>query len=109
MLKLFYSLSLIIASLILLMAEVSLSYPVEPQISTPRQSSQELDVPVCYMRLADGKLVNLEKICGEESISPISNSPWVNCLPGWVPSGANCVPNWIPSRTQDAAAAPAFP
>lgn len=53
-----------------LISEVAFSRPLSPSSQYPEVQS-ESDLPICYIT-ADGRTLNLQKLCGE--VSPINNN-----------------------------------
>lgn len=56
--------------LILFMTEVTFSRPVFSDSQHPKVQNSEVDLPLCYMQTADGRTLNLQKLCSETS--PVS-------------------------------------
>lgn len=71
MLRLFY-LAAVSVALNLIMTKVAFSRPISASSQYPEVQNSDVDVPLCYLQTADGRTLDLQKLCGN---SPTSNSP----------------------------------
>ena len=54
-----------------LTTEIAFSRPIFPSSQYPEVQS-EINLPICYIQTADGRTLNLQKLCGK--VSPINNN-----------------------------------
>jgi len=53
--------------------ETAFSTPLPAASQYPEVQNSNFDVPLCYIQIADGRTLDLQKLCGKTS--PASNSP----------------------------------
>jgi len=74
MLKCFFLPTTLSVILIPFMAEVAFSRPVFSDSQHPKVHNSEVDLPLCYIQTADGRTLNLQKLCNKNSPVPIKAS-----------------------------------
>lgn len=76
MLRCFYSSAILSIALPLVAARVALSSPTATVPQPSQVQNLSVDVPLCYMQTADGKIVDLQNLCHQASqartSSPVS-------------------------------------
>lgn len=72
MLRWFCSAAALSFALTSIMTKVAFSRPLSPVSQYPKLQNSDVDVPVCYMRTADGRTLDLQRLCGKTS--PASNN-----------------------------------
>jgi len=50
-----------------LMAKTTFSLPVPTGAQNPKVQNPEINLPVCYLQTADGRILNLQRLCGQAS------------------------------------------
>ncbi len=60
--------------LIPFMTEVTFSRPAFPNSQHPKIQNFEVDLPLCYIQTADGRIFNLQKLCNKNSPVPVKAS-----------------------------------
>ncbi|MBV8886700.1 MAG: hypothetical protein JO235_22275 [Chroococcidiopsidaceae cyanobacterium CP_BM_RX_35] len=75
MLRCFYGSATLSVILTLLAARVAFSSPTATVPQSPQLQNSSVDVPLCYMQTADGRIMDLQNLCRQTSpASPISNA-----------------------------------
>lgn len=55
-----------------LLTKVAFSRPLSPRSQYPEVQNSRVDLPICYIQTADGRTVDLQRLCGKTS--PLSNT-----------------------------------
>ncbi len=101
----FFSLTV---ALIPLIAEIAVSRPLAAQSSYPVVPSSDAEMLLCYMQTPDGRVLQLDRLCGKESEAPVTASV-NNISNGNASSQATCYPEDAPECINSQFAAPPPP
>jgi hypothetical protein len=101
--------SVLSATLIPLLAEIAVSSPVAAQSIYPLVENADTTPPLCYMQTADGRVLQLDRLCNNKSSVTVTASGNIN--QGNDSSVAQCYPPDAPECIRskfDAPPPPAF-
>lgn len=58
-----------------IVTKVAFSRPISASSQYPEVPFNNVDVPLCYIQTTDGKILDLQKLCGNSPTNTINKSP----------------------------------